>query len=488
VRLLGETVPREFTPPLRELTPETSAGPGVVSWARDRLGWDPMPWQEWWLLHALELREDGLPRFRTVLTQVSRQSGKSSLWDDALAPYFLCHGVPLIMATSASMDTAVEGWESCVEHAEDHEEVFGLIKVRRSSGQFELTAHATRRVVGMRMTTSGGCMYKLRAANRRGGRGPTVHRLHEDEIQEHRDWEAHAAADAATIAVPDAQTFLSGTAGDASSVVLWHFRDVAGRGTSPSIGYFGWTADDDADAADRAGWAQANPALGFTITEDVLAGKQESLPPRVFAAEHLCRVPRDGGQLGAVDVGAWGDMGEVGARFSAGGVVHAGVEVSEDHAHVSLVLAGPVPEGDRVRVVVAGGWGSVEVARRELPGLLAGVRPRTLSVPAGPAMAALGPTLRAAGARVVTSAALAEAAGGFVVAVLSRRVVHSQDPLLTTHVGRVVKVRSGAGFRFGPPAPGVHVDSAVAASLALAGAVADADRKASPLRMIAGGG
>ena len=64
--LLGRTEARIFTPPL-ELTPETSAGFSVIEFAEQILGIDLLPWQSWFLIHALELRPDGKFRFRKVL-------------------------------------------------------------------------------------------------------------------------------------------------------------------------------------------------------------------------------------------------------------------------------------------------------------------------------------------------------------------------------------------------------------------------------------
>ena len=43
--ILGHTEPRIFTPPLRELTPETSLGFTVIKFSQTVLGIDPYPWQ-----------------------------------------------------------------------------------------------------------------------------------------------------------------------------------------------------------------------------------------------------------------------------------------------------------------------------------------------------------------------------------------------------------------------------------------------------------
>lgn len=69
--------PRIFTPPLRELTPQTSHGFSVIAFAEHTLGIALLPWQKWLFIHALELRPDGLYRFRTVITLIARQNGKA---------------------------------------------------------------------------------------------------------------------------------------------------------------------------------------------------------------------------------------------------------------------------------------------------------------------------------------------------------------------------------------------------------------------------
>ena len=68
----GITAPRIFTPPLRELTPETSNGFAVIEFAEKFLHVHLYPWQKWLLIHGLELLPDGSYRFRRVVTEVAR--------------------------------------------------------------------------------------------------------------------------------------------------------------------------------------------------------------------------------------------------------------------------------------------------------------------------------------------------------------------------------------------------------------------------------
>ena len=75
----GVTLPRIFTPPLRPLTRETSNGFAVIAFAEIMLHVHLYPWQQWLLVHALELLEDGSYRFRKVIVLVARQNGKTTL-------------------------------------------------------------------------------------------------------------------------------------------------------------------------------------------------------------------------------------------------------------------------------------------------------------------------------------------------------------------------------------------------------------------------
>lgn len=56
--IYGKTEPRLFTPPLCELTEDTSLGFVAVEYAEIVLGKKLYPWQKWALIHALEIIGD----------------------------------------------------------------------------------------------------------------------------------------------------------------------------------------------------------------------------------------------------------------------------------------------------------------------------------------------------------------------------------------------------------------------------------------------
>ena len=117
----GMTEPRIWTRPLRDLTKDTSLGFEVIDFAKQILGIELRPWQQWLLTHALELMPDGSYRFRKVIVLVARQNGKTML-ASVLACWWLLvdsqrhpDRVPpvkfKIVGTAQNLDIAREPWQ-----------------------------------------------------------------------------------------------------------------------------------------------------------------------------------------------------------------------------------------------------------------------------------------------------------------------------------------------------------------------------------------
>lgn len=90
--LKGHVEPRIYTPPLRELTPDTSLGFDVIDFAEIVLQVVLQEWQKWLFIHALEIIGDFEGewhfRFRTIIVLIARQNGKTFV-GKILAAYFL---------------------------------------------------------------------------------------------------------------------------------------------------------------------------------------------------------------------------------------------------------------------------------------------------------------------------------------------------------------------------------------------------------------
>ena len=90
--IYGCEAPRIFTPPLRDLTPETTLGFEVIDFSEEVLHVELLPWQKWLVIHALEIIDDPVDgwrlRFRTVVVEVARQNGKTTL-SKVISLYFM---------------------------------------------------------------------------------------------------------------------------------------------------------------------------------------------------------------------------------------------------------------------------------------------------------------------------------------------------------------------------------------------------------------
>lgn len=310
--LYGSETPRVFTPPLRELTPETTHGFECISFAEDVLGLTLYPWQKWLLIHALELNEDGTYRFRTVVLLVARQNGKSTVMQVLALWRMYLDGAKLVLGTAQNLDIAEEQWAGAVDLAEGVPELKEQIdKVNKTNGKKALELDSGER-------------YKVQAANRRGGRGLSSELVILDELREHATWDAWAAVSKTTMARKFAQVWAASNAGDALSIVLRFLRnlahsalgnpdeiegleDLVKSGTPPepvedddedlfdeeeeadSLGIFEWSATPGCSIWDRAAWQQANPSLGYTITTKSIAAAARSDPEGTFRTEVLCQ-------------------------------------------------------------------------------------------------------------------------------------------------------------------------------------------------------
>jgi hypothetical protein len=459
--LTGCTTPRLYTKPLRRLTRSTSRGYEVVDFARDVLGEPLLPWQEWLVIHALELLPDGTFRFRTVLALCARQQGKTTLSRTLALWRLYVDGARLVLGAAQDLSIAREVLESA------NDAVDAVPELAEEKEQY-LTANGKEM-----LRLAGGGRYLIKASTRSAGRGLAVDHLTMDEVRELRDWAAWSALSKTTMARANGQIWCLSNAGDEASCVLNHLRSAAGvqlgsdgvslmgEARDASIGIFEWSGAEGCDLDDERAIAQANPALGITVSMAAIRSALGTDPPDVYRTEILCQKVD---QLnGAVDLAGWkagadpsGTMDGLRER------VIACIDVAPDGQHVTLLAAAETPDG-RYRVEPVQAWSDTNAARTELPGLLERVAPAaTAWFPSGPA-AALAADLRALGAIEIKGSEVNEACQEFADLVSARRIIHPADPLLDAHVSAAQKYHVGDGWRFVRRGSG-HVDSAYAAA------------------------
>lgn len=370
-----------FTPPLRRLTRTTSLGYDVIDFATHILGIDLFPWQRWLLIHALELLPDGGFRFRIVVVLVARQNGKSTVSQVLALFWMFVLAMPLVVGTAQDLDLAEDIWSEVVEMAEDNPELAPLIKrVVKVNGKKAL--HLVNRSI-----------YKVKAINRRAGRGLTSDLVLLDELREHQNWDGWAAVTKTTQTRPDAQIWCMSNAGDMASVVLAHLRkighsmvgdpdglnqiveatgdlepvtivageteftdgelvEVVPEAEPSTLGLFEWSAVPGCDIRDRDQWALANPSLGHLISPATLASDADTDPEWTFRTEVLCQWP-DGALSGPFPPGAWETSTDAQSVVAEDSPVMYAVDTSWDRAWTYVGVVGWRPDGNLHGEIIA---------------------------------------------------------------------------------------------------------------------------------------
>lgn len=454
--IYGLEKPRLFTPPLRPLNRKTSRGYEVADFA-DLAGEPLLPWEKWAAVHALELKPDGSYRFKIVIILVARQNGKShlkrtvTLWRMYMEPGTQCLGV------AQDVSLARKQWamaKDTISGCPDLQAEMARNSARNGDEWF---------------TLANGSLYGISAANAKAGRGLSIDELNVDELRTQTGWEAWGALSKTTMARPRAQTWAMSNAGDDSSVVLNHLREIALGGSDDSIGIFEWSGEDGCELDDMHAIRQANPGLGHIISLQSIMTSLSTDPPDIFRTEVLCQ--RVDQLDGAVDLTAWRDCADASGGFDLPMRRKLSVcfDVAPDGKHATLVAAALMKDG-RVRVELVKAWDGA-VRRDDLQSLLDTLKPKALIwYPSGPAAAFAPIMAKYAQARTLNGMDVAAACQGLADLAKARQIVQPGDPLMDSHIGGAQKLPAGDGWRFTRRGGG-HVDAAYAAAGAIHGAL-----------------
>lgn len=299
-RILGSVTPRIYTPPLRDLEdPKNTWGYDVIWFAKEILKEPLSPWQEWFVIHALELLpreavqelypdnpavwEREIPRYKTILLMIARQNGKTHVAKVLIKWALFRKRLPKIMGAAQTKNDAKDLWEEIVEECESNPSL--KKRMRR-------TTHAN----GAECLRSKWSTYRIASIERGAARGKTNDFLFMDEMREHTSWKGYSALSSTTLSPVGAFNFLASNAGDDDSIVLASIRSGAisgidsGSTEGASVGIFEWSADPDGDIDDHNGWAQANPDLGHgRMTIRDIQAERDAKTDDEFRTENLCQ-------------------------------------------------------------------------------------------------------------------------------------------------------------------------------------------------------
>lgn len=270
--LLGSTKPRIQTPPLKG----ASRIAEVVDLAK-KIGMPLLPWQEYVLEDMLKVDSQGNFQRKSNLLLCARQVGKTHLARMRILAGLFIFGEKNLIAMSSNRNMALDTFRQVANTIEDNEFLKSQVRqIRYANGQESITL-------------LNGARYEIVAATRDGSRGKTADFLYIDELREVSE-EAFKAAVPVTRARPNSQTLMTSNAGDAFSTVLNDMRERALDYPSKTFGFWEYSAPLAArtDIRNKKYWAMANPALGYTITEEAI---EESIATNSIEAtltETLC--------------------------------------------------------------------------------------------------------------------------------------------------------------------------------------------------------
>jgi phage terminase large subunit-like protein len=373
---------------------------------------------------GLEVDEEtGLPAYRQVGVTVPRRSGKTTLFLAVQVDRSLGWGRrQRTLYTAQDRNNSRAKWEEQTALLRDSP-LGGLIKVRLRLGGEQTLWTLTSSTV------------EITASGESSGHGFDLDLGMIDEAWAQRDTRLIQAFRPAMMARPAAQLWWASTMGTDESMLMNELVDD-GRarveaGQTGGVAYFEWSAGDDDDPDDPATWWRCMPALGHTVTEDVIRADHASLDPAEFARAYLNR--RSPGGRPVIAPATWAACRE--SRSQARGLVCFALDVTPDRSAASIAVSGQRPDQRRHIEVVEHRPGTEWVPERlyELQRRWAPLP--TVVDPGGPAGSLL-IDLEAKGVATETMSAreYAQSCGQLFDAVSEGAVAHLDQPVLNAAV------------------------------------------------------
>ena len=270
--LIGAVKPRLHTPLLKGASRIKE-----VADLAEKISMPLLPWQYFVLEDILRTDRSDMFVRKTNLVLVARQQGKTHLARMRILAGLFLFNEKNIIAMSSNRNMALDTFRQVANTIEDNDFLKAQVRrIRYANGQESITL-------------LNGARYEIVAATRDGSRGKTADFLYIDELREVSE-EAFKAAVPTTRARPNSQTLFTSNAGDAFSTVLNDLRERAMDYPSKTFGFWEYSAPLAArqDIKNRKFWAMANPALGYTVTEEAI---EESIATNSIEAtltETLC--------------------------------------------------------------------------------------------------------------------------------------------------------------------------------------------------------
>ncbi|MFE1748996.1 terminase large subunit domain-containing protein [Streptomyces anandii] len=321
-----------------------------------KLGAPPMPWQKYVSDVALEIDPaTGLFAHREVGLSVSRQQGKTELCLGAQVHRALAWPRQNIVYAAQTRGMARQRWEDEFWEKIAASELARMARIRKSNGNEAILWGRTRSKMGITANTE------------KAGHGPPLDLGFIDEAFAHEDDRLEQAFSPAMLTRMMAQLWWASAGGTTKSVWLNKKREIGRKliealwaalaedpaAVRPRAAYFEWFAPEDMPRDDPATWYATLPALGHTVTEDVIRAELEKMDPAEFDRAYLNRTrkptpPTDPN----VPKGKWPGLLDAKSRPVADSVAFA-IDVSQDRSSASIAAASKRADGKVHLEVVA---------------------------------------------------------------------------------------------------------------------------------------
>ena len=419
-KLVGETKPRIMSVALKGKTLGKEFGEFAA-----KCGTPLLPWQQFVANDFLTVDKDGEFIRKTAMLLISRQQGKTFFAAMRILFGLFVLGEKNVLALSSNRAMALTTFRHVCQIIEDNEWL--RVQVKLNQGKVGRFGSGQERI-----ELKNGGLYEVVAATRDGARGKSANLLFVDELREIGE-EAWAAAKPTTRAKMNSQTVLVSNAGDAYSKVLNDLRDRAMSYPSPSLGWYEYSAPPHMKIDDRRGWAMANPALGYTVSEAALEEAMSTDTVETFRTETLCQWISS--LTSPWPMGAFEDLSDSTLHIAPGPYTIFGFDVSQSRRTASLVAGSILPDG-RMGVGILQQWVS-QVAVDDLK-IAADIKewcdkflPKLVCFDHY-ATQTIANRLQTAGVRVfdVSGQQFYEASMNLLDAIVAKRLVHSGQPSL----------------------------------------------------------
>lgn len=314
------------------------------------------PWQEYVLRGALGERQDGRwSAFRTCLV-IPRQNGKNAILEARELAGLLLFGESVIVHTAHEFKTAYNSMVALmnrIKGSELLEYVRGGAGIGSDTDIRDIDGFKTGNQPQIAMQNGNVLQYAARSSG--SGRGFTGDLVVLDEAYALKSSEIAALLPtlSAKSITGNPQVWFTSSAGMPESDLLASLREQGMSGDAGRLAYFEWSATDDADPLDRDSWYEANPALGYRISEEYIEDEYrtfEELPDGLekFKRERLGIWAPLGGER-VFPAGLWSGLADESSE-SGERIVFA-VEIAGNRESATIMAVSQL-ENDRVHVEV----------------------------------------------------------------------------------------------------------------------------------------